>query len=170
MNYLFLLILNAVFFGSCNDYETKIIDYVSIDSTMVSNRVGIGSSETDLRIVFGKPDSVVKYFDPIIDEIPSYYYYYGKTYFVLISNKVESFKITDNRFELLDLHVGDSVKKLAEKYPASYSEKFKTDKNSNFFLVMIGIITNLGVKSDNFFIIFKINSEQILSIEYWENP
>ena len=168
MNYLLFTLLNTTLFISFSQGQEHKINYIQYQKISVSNLIKLGDSINKLEKVFEKADSVIKNFNPIIDEIPFYYYYYAKTYFEVVENIVVGFKIRDKNFSLFSLKVGDSVKELSLKFPISYSSKYFSGEKNDQLTVQVGILEN-EVRNDACYIIFIIGENQIKSIEYWEN-
>ena len=170
VHYLVLICLNFCFLGSYNNMaQSDEINYIHSKDIHVSSQIRVGSSETTLKEAFGVSDSIIKFFDPLVDEVPMYYHFYGKSYFKIEANEITAFEIIDNKFNLLGLKVGSPIKELEQKFPASFSKKYSTSKNGNK-VVRIGIISDNGIKSDAFYIVFRVDSINIVSIAYWENP
>ena len=170
MNYLFLLLLHSFMFTACSYAQMDKINYVEGEKIKVADQIEIRSSVSSLKSTFGKPDSIVEYFDPIVDEVPTKFYYYKNSYFEVEEETVMSFNLTNELFSVLGLKVGDKENKLSNKFPQSYSNKYLAGENRNQLMVRVGLLTPDGIKSDAYYLVFSLDDKKISSIEYWENP
>lgn len=154
--------LNSLSELSCQDE----LNYIDIKCVKVNNQISIDSTEEELLKSFGKPNSIEKLFDELIDEKPTYRYKYGSSYFDIYDSKVSTFMVADSKFSVMDFYSGMELNKLMKKFPKSFASKYIYDEkfpDNNYVRILIG-----GDWNRESSILFKVNKDKVLSIEYWE--
>jgi len=138
--------------GIC-DSELK---EINLSEVSVSG-VKYGSSKDELQSVLGTPDSVSSYDNEFSNQI-HHLYFYGKSYYELVDNKIVSFEILDSTL-LIDtfvLTVGGNISNCSALH-----KLFNNGKK---------ITLRIPVKGEDSAIIFNLNKEgKILSIYQWIN-
>ncbi|QMU66172.1 MAG: hypothetical protein GKR88_19095 [Flavobacteriaceae bacterium] len=166
---LFFLAVIAFFSISIDEaIHQNELDYISIKSVKVNNQISINSTKKELVKSFGKPDSIEKFFNELIDEKPTYRYKYGNSYFDIYDSKVSTFMVADSKFSIMGFSPGMNLKKLVEKFPKSYASKYVYDeKLPSRYNIRVGLKSNKSIIDSDLF--FKVDNKKVLSIEYWED-
>lgn len=163
LGFIFLIIPND--FISNIDYQGE-LNSIDIDCVKVNNQIKIGSTQGQVINLFGKPDLIEELFVPLIDENPTYRYKYKNSYFDIYESKVESFYIKDSFFSTINFHPGMNLNELKKKFPESFSLRYESGDDPSLCIVRILIDGKNHFRESS--ILVKINKDEIVSIEYWE--
>lgn len=152
----------------CCSAQTLKLDIVDIKEVKLENRKLFSLSIQDVESILGNPDSTVMNYDPIVDDAPFYDLFYGHSSIGFQNDRVVNFKLSDNRFKLLDdVRIGMEENSIKKRFPKSFEQKYRpTDEN---FEIVPVALSNNGVVTDSYLHIL-IENMLVTNIQYWENP
>lgn len=161
-----IILIAVIAFSSCS-FRNDGIDFVSVECVKLLGDLGIGDQEFQL-IEITDFDSIVVEMDTLIDMQEYKYYFLNRSSIIVSQGVILDFEINDDSFSTLSISVGNSVMQFKDKFPNSYAMRIRPENTEEYFF-KVGIVINDSVLSDDC-IMFTAKGEEIVRIEYCENP
>ncbi len=146
MKYMYIVITFVFLSLNCKGQNT-----INSDELTVNGVIVIGKDKSILTSNFGKPIEIEKSFSEM-DNVDMYIYKYDGIIFYVMENRIDDFKITNNKYNFTkhNIRIGSNIDELKNIYPLSYN------KNSSYFLLNL-------INPDYKFLSIDFNEHEIIT-------